>query len=715
MSTPVMATKLYIPTPRPEAVLRQRLTDRLNKGLYRRLTLISASAGYGKTALVCEWLAGCGRPAAWLSLEEGDSEPGRFLACILSSLQTLGGDLGQGLLAVLSTPQPPPVEVILAALVNEIAGVAEPFILVLDDYHAAESGPVSQAMSYLLEHLPPQMHVVITTREDPELPLARLRVRGQLTELRSGDLRFTRAEAEDFLNRSRGLSLAPEQIALLETRTEGWIAGLHLAALSMEGEPDADRLIRSFTGSHRYVLDYLVEELLQRQPAAVQRFLLRTSVLSRLCGALCDELLPGAEVPGREILSELDRRNLFIVPLDSERRWYRYHHLFAEALRRKLQTGPEGGNIAELHLRASVWYEQQGDEIEAFRHAAASGDIGRSANLLEGRGMPLHLRGAAGSSLEWLGSLPAAELDARPALWVMYGSALLIAGKPTGAEQKLRSAEAALAGAEEDAGVRELHGLIAATRATLASLVLNGSLDSAEQQLQTAEASLQSEELDDSTGRLVGLIASVNGGSETGFNTETVIDEVIVESRRALAYLRPDNLPVRTAAAWMLGVACQRRLLYPAAREAFSEVITNSRRLGHQLMAVMALTGLGQIEEAENQRSLAAGYYREALRLGGSLPLPALGEAQLGLERAGNWEEKISRLAEPLSPRELEVLELIAKGLSNREIGERLYLALDTVKGHNRRIFEKLQVQRRTEAVARATEWKLIPDTRKPH
>ncbi|WP_150272807.1 LuxR C-terminal-related transcriptional regulator [Paenibacillus tepidiphilus] len=711
MSTPVMATKLYIPSPRPDAVLRRRLTDKLSKGLYRRLTLISAPAGYGKTALACEWLAGCGRPAAWLSLEEGDGELARFLTGLISSLQTLEEKIGQGLLAVLGAPQPPPAEALLAGLVNELAGAAEPFILVLDDYHAAGSGPVSHALSYLLEHLPPQMHVVITTREDPELPLARLRARDQLTELRAADLRFTPAEAEDFLNRSRGLSLTAEQVASLESRTEGWIAGLQLAAVSMEGDPDAERVIRSFTGSHHYVLDYLVEELLQRQPAAVQRFLLRTSVLGRLCGALCDELLPGAEVPGQEILSELDRRNLFIVPLDNERQWYRYHHLFADVLRKKLQDSPEGGTIPELHRRASVWYEQQGLDIEAFHHAARSHDIGRAASLLEGRGMPLHLRGAAGSALEWLESLPAAELDARPALWVMYGSALLMAGRPTGAEQKLRSAEAALAGAEEDAGGRELHGLIAATRATLSSLALTGSLASAEQQLQTAEATLQSAEQADRTGTLVELIAPANAAADSSM---TAIDEVIVQSRRALAYLRPDNLPVRTAAAWMLGVACQRRMLYSAAREAYNEVIANCRMLGHQLMAVMAMTGLGQIEEAENQRSLAAGYYREALRLGGSLPLPSLGEAQLGLERVSRPEEE-SRLVEPLSPRELEVLALIAQGLSNREIGERLYLALDTVKGHNRRIFEKLQVQRRTEAVARAAEWNLIPDTRKPH
>lgn len=714
MLTPIIATKFYIPAPRPKAVLRQRLTERLNKGLYRKLTLISAPAGYGKTTLVSEWLADCGRPAAWLSLEQGDNELTHFLTCMISSLQTIEENIGEGVLSVLQSPQPPPTESILTALLNELAAIPAPFILVLDDYHAASSKGVNEAVTFLLDHLPKQMHLMIMTREDPSISLPRLRVRDQLTELRVADMRFTLTEAEAFFNRAMDLNLSMDNIAGFQSRTEGWVAGLHLAAISIQEDHDAERLLRSFTGNHHFVLDYLAEEILHRQPEAVQAFLLRTSLLDRLCGPLCDNLMLNPEVSGEEILIDLDRKNLFIIPLDKERRWYRYHHLFADILRRRLQESHDGSHIADLHKRASLWYENNGFEIEAFRHAVESRDIERSSRLLQGDGMPLHLRGATGISLNWLESLPASELDARPALWVIYGSALLIAGKPSGVEHKLRAAEAALEGVEQDVSVRDLIGLIAATRATLTSLVLTDDQDGTERKLQAAEAAMQVTGLEDKTDELVGLIAPA---SDAGIRGTHGIDNVIAQSRRALAYLRPDNLPVRTASAWMLGVACQRRGDYAGACEAYNEVISNSQKIGHQLMAVMAIIGIGQIREAEDRPDLAAERYREALRLAGDLPHPALQEAQMGLERVHRVLEdgmKGKRI-EPLSQREIEVLKLIAKGLSNREIGEELFLALDTVKGHNRRIFEKLQVQRRTEAIARARELNLLINTPKPH
>ncbi|ANY75467.1 hypothetical protein BBD41_24460 [Paenibacillus ihbetae] len=616
---------------------------------------------------------------------------------------------------MLQTPQPPPIEWILTALLHEISAISSPFILVLDDYHAVKSEAVDAALLFMLNHFPSQMHLVITTREDPNIPLARLRVRDQLNELRAADLKFTFSESEDFLNNGMSLELSGDQIASLESRTEGWIAGLHLAALSIQGDRDAVRLIPSFNGRHHFVLDYLVEEVLDRQPMAVQAFLLRTSILERLCGSLCDDVMFDESVSSNETLLELERKNLFVVPLDHERRWYRYHHLFADLLRKKLQESLDESHIAALHRRASAWYEHNGYEIEAFRHAVESNDMDRAALLLEGNGMPLHLRGAASISLNWLASLPAPELNARPALWVMYGSALLITGKLTGVEHKLAAAEAALAGAEEDVRVRDLIGVIAATRATLASLVLVGSPSDADNKLRKAETAMQITRPDDKTNDLVELIAPVkDAGVSEHQEIDHAIDQVIVQARRALSYLRPDNLPVRTAAAWMLGVASQRRGVYSDARDAYNEVITNSRMMGHRLMAVMAIMGLGQIEEAEHRTRTAAEYYEEALRLGGDLPLPALREAQRGLARMRK-NAVTSSLIEPLSQRELEVLELIAKGLSNKEIGEKLFLALDTVKGHNRRIFEKLQVQRRTEAIARAAELNLLPNHREPH
>src|SRR5215468_3969556 len=348
MTTPILATKLYVPPRRPNLVLRPRLIDRLNEGLHRKLTLISAPAGFGKTTLVSEWLAGCARPAAWLSLDEGDNDPARFLTYLIAALQTIAPTLGKGVVGALQSPLPPLAEPILTTVLNDItASIADPFVLVLDDYHLIDARLVDHALTFLLDHLPPQMHLVIATREDPPLPLARLRASGQLTELRAADLRFTPAEAADFLTQAMGLSLSADDVAALEARTEGWIAGLQLAAISLQGRHDTASFIASFTGSHHFVMDYLVEEVLHQQPEHIQSFLLRTSILDRLCGPLCDAVVRDPAVSGQATLEYLDRANLFLVPLDHERRWYRYHHLFAELLRQRLyqSTASSPGEI----------------------------------------------------------------------------------------------------------------------------------------------------------------------------------------------------------------------------------------------------------------------------------------------------------------------------------------------------------------------------------
>ncbi len=321
MPIPILATKLYIPPIRTGVVPRAGLIERVNKGLAAgdKLTLVSAPAGFGKTTLVSEWVTGTGRPVAWLSLDEGDNDPARFLAYIIAAMQTIVLEIGAGVLAALQSPQPPPIALILTTLINELITIPDHFILVLDDYHLIDSKPVDEALTFLLEHLPPQMHLVIATREDPHLPLARYRAQGQLTELRAADLRFTATEAAEFLNQVMDLNLTAEDIAALESRTEGWIAGLQLAALSMQGHPDAAGFIQSFTGSHRFVLDYLVEEVLEKQPESVQAFLLRTSILDRLCGPLCADILGSPPAFGQETLEYLERANLFTIPLDNER------------------------------------------------------------------------------------------------------------------------------------------------------------------------------------------------------------------------------------------------------------------------------------------------------------------------------------------------------------------------------------------------------------
>jgi LuxR family maltose regulon positive regulatory protein len=461
MPPQVLATKLYIPSPRPSIVLRPRLIERLNTGLVSggKLTLISAPAGFGKTTLVIEWAAVCDRPVAWLSLDKGDNSSIRVLTHLIAALQTLvlceaqgiAANIGAGVLAVLhaSQPQPPPTELLLTELLNEITTIQDDFILVLDDYHLTDSKPVDEALTFLIEHLPPHMHLVIATREDPHLPLARLRARGQLTELRAADLRFTPEEAAEFLNRMMELKLRDEDIAALETRTEGWIAGLQLAAISMQGREDVASFIQSFTGSHRFVLDYLLEEVLQHQSDTIQAFLLCTSILDRMCGPLCDAVLGPPSASGQETLEYLERANLFIIPLDNERRWYRYHHLFADLLRQRLQrnsalpTWKEKGSVDELHRRASEWYERNGLAADAIHHALAAQDFERAATLIE-KTVPeirKNRQEATVMELVWLKALPDELIHVRPVLSVAYAYALFGAGELEAVEDWLRDAE----------------------------------------------------------------------------------------------------------------------------------------------------------------------------------------------------------------------------------------------------------------------------------
>ncbi len=593
MTTPILATKLYIPPPRPHVVLRPRLAERLNEGLQRKLTLISASAGFGKTTLVSEWLAGCRQPAAWLSLDAGDNDPARFLMYLVAALRTIAGNMGEGVEGIVHSPQPPPIESILTTLLNEVTSIPGQFVLVLDDYHVIDAKPVDHALAFLLDHLPPQMHLVIATREDPHLPLARLRARDHLTEMRADDLRFTPTEAAGFLNQVMGLTLTAEDIAALETRTEGWIAGLQLAAISLHGHPDVSGFITSFSGSHRFVMDYLVEEVLQQQSDSVQTFLLRTSILDRLCGPLCDAVMLAPAASGQATLEYLERANLFIVPLDNERRWYRYHHLFADLLRQRLEqsataspgdTRDEGREVAELHRRASVWYQDHGLEIEAFQHAAAANDIERATRLIEGNGMPLPFRGVVAPVLNWLQSLPTAVLDAWPVLWTTYASVLLVTGHVTGAEEKLQAAEAALEGAEPDDETRDLIGRIASIRATAAIL-------------------------------------------------QNQVETIITQSRRALEFLAPNNLAYRTSTAWRLGFAYQLQGDRTAARRAYTDVISIGQASGNTMFTVMATVGLGSLQRAANELHLAAATYRRVLNLAGESPLPVAWEAHLGLAR----------------------------------------------------------------------------------
>lgn len=444
------------------------------------MTLISAPAGFGKTTLVSEWIKSCNLPAAWLSLDAGDNDPIRFLTYLVAAFQTLaqknGGDtIGAGTLALLQSMQPPAPESILTTLVNELSSISDNFILVLDDYHVIDSQPVDQALTFLVDHQPRSIHLVIATREDPPLPLARMRARGQLTELRAAELRFTPAEAAEFLNQVMGLSLSMDDIATLEGRTEGWITGLQLAALSMQSRQDTSSFIQSFTGSHRFVLDYLVEEVLRRQPEHVRNFLLQTSLLDRFCGSLCTAVT--GQENGKGLLETLECGNLFVIPLDDQRQWYRYHHLFAEVLQTHLREAqPE--RTAQLHRQASAWFEQNDLLPEAIRHALAASDYERAADLIERIWLVMDLSYQSASWLVWVKALPADQIRARPVLCVGYAWALLAVGEIEASEDHLREAERWLEPAEnpaadwpsrmvvvDEAEFRSLPASIAAARA----------------------------------------------------------------------------------------------------------------------------------------------------------------------------------------------------------------------------------------------------------
>jgi LuxR family transcriptional regulator, maltose regulon positive regulatory protein len=530
MNMPILSTKLYIPMPRTNVVLRPRLIERLNAGLDRKLTLISVSAGFGKTTLVSEWVAASERSVAWLSLDEGDNDTTRFFTHLVAALKTIEENIGESVVSSLNSTQQPSTESILTVLLNEITTIPYKFVLVLDDYHVIDSKQIDDGLNFLLEHLPPQMHLVIATREDPQFHIGRLRARGHLTELRATDLRFTPSEAAAFLNQVMDLDLSTDEITALETRTEGWITGLQLAALSMQGRKDIPAFIRAFAGDNRYVLDYLVEEVLQRQPDHVRSFLLQTSILNRLNGPLCDAVTGQNE--GNTMLETLLRGNFFVVPLDDSRHWYRYHHLFAEVLFAHLRE-EQPDRVTTLHRRASTWYKQHGSVADAIRHALAAEDFARAADLVELAWPEMRRSKQDATVLRWMKALPQELFHFRPVLSVEYAWALLACGELEAVEGRLQSAERWL---ETTTDIRErreaplaemvvmdeeefrgLPGIIAVLRAGLAQVLgdVTGAIKYAQQVLDLVPE-------DDHLRRgaataLLGLTSWTNGDLETAY------------------------------------------------------------------------------------------------------------------------------------------------------------------------------------------------------
>jgi len=467
MVTPVLKTKLHIPFLRPDLLPRPRLIEMLNAGLDHRLILISAPAGYGKTTLIGEWLRETKLPVAWVSLDEGDNDLVRFFDYCIAAIQTIYPEVGKTTLAMLQSPQRPILDALMSLLINDLVGVSHPFFLVLDDYHVLQAQPIHEAVTFLLDHLPAQLHLVIGTRADPPLPVSRLRARGQLTELRLSDLRFNSEEAIEFLDQSMKSSLAAHDLEALVGRTEGWVAGLQMAVLAMRaqvssrGKEALPGFVSSFTGSNRYILDYLMEEVLQRQPSSIQEFLLHTCILERLCGPLCDALLydeglsPTSDPSS--ILEYLDRSNLFLVPLDDHRQWYRYHRLFSDLLnQRLLQSRPE--LVPVLHHRASAWYEQNGYTHEAIEHALIAADFKRAAALIAQVAETTLMHSEVVTYMRWVERLPEAILQSQPMLVIFQTWGLLFAGY---SKEKIEACLKSLGGLAESPFTAPIRGYMA--------------------------------------------------------------------------------------------------------------------------------------------------------------------------------------------------------------------------------------------------------------
>ncbi len=450
----MLDTKVHVPRRRPNVVARPRLTARLDEGCRGGLVVVSAPAGFGKTTVICDWVAAGPRGdrdvgVAWLSLDEGDSDLARFLTDLVLALRTTSSQVGEQMLVRLRSAQPVPTDEVLTTVLNETAELPHEVILVLDDFHVIDSEEVDQAVVFLVEHLPPQLHMVIATREDPRMPLARWRARGVLSELRAADLRFTLAETTEFLRAVMGLDLRPEEVASLEARTEGWIAGLQLAGLHLQGRPDPAEAVRSFAGSHRFVFDYLMEEVLAHLSEPERAFLVQTSILDRMRADLC-EVVTGQQDSGL-MLERLERANLFLVALDDRRHWYRYHHLFSEVLRVRLHA-EHPDQVGVLHRRASDWFAANGMNSEAVGHALAADEYERAADLLERAGEAVEDGSHVGAWFTYAQALPDGLVRARPALAVWFAYALLGRGDLDTAGTYVADAERLLATESPRAG-----------------------------------------------------------------------------------------------------------------------------------------------------------------------------------------------------------------------------------------------------------------------
>ncbi len=774
----LLRTKLYVPK-RPGGangtflVPRPHLIEKLNAGLTGKLTLVSAPAGYGKTTLVSEWIAQIQGDTAvcWLSLDEDDSDPQTFFHYLAAAVRPLL-DGESSLSQLLQANQPLPTKTLTKMFVHDVTAVSTPFIFVLDDYHAIDSPDIDTALAFLLDRMPPHMTLALTSRSDPGFPISRLRARGQLTELRADDLRFTEAEAAQFLQQTMGLTLQPAQIAALENRTEGWIAGLQMAALSMQNRSDGDLdgFVQSFTGSHRFIMDYLTDEVLAQASPEVHAFLLQTAVLHRLHANLCEAIMPEAEA--QQILEQLEATNTFLIPLDDERRWYRYHHLFADLLRQKVPDA----TAQTVRQKAAVWCAANGLVEDAIEYAIGAGVWETAVPLLAQNGLTYLFQGKLNRLRRWYEAFPTDLLMQQPRLCLDYAWVLVNQGEKNAVEPYLLAAETAAHGAPD------VRGVTAIIRANNARAFENLPVMQAE-----AELALALIPPDRAVARCTALaqLGIVQFMAEGGDLAEAVrlLEETAVLARQS------QNMNTAFLAGGCLGLAHLLRGEVGVAADVLLETHTFAIRQGlgqspllsyvHLGLAHLAFLA-GELDAARQEITQVDAYCRFANEMScllrGSmlsalveqaagnqagvdsalaelarLAAPELGEEAISLKnpelsrqvaffqellvqsRPSPGQLEMARLlaagasltyaqaaaqleaaapeqplVDPLSERELEILQLIAAGLKNKEIAEQLFISLNTVLYHNKNIYGKLGVSKRTVAVSKARELGLV-------
>jgi len=743
-----LQTKLYSPRQRSRLVQRTDLLGWLHAHDQHPLTLVSAPAGFGKTTLISAWVTQTERGVAWLSLDHEDNDLTRFLTYLLAALQTCRPDLGTTMLALLAAPQAPPASALLTILLNELNADVTPLLLVLDDYHLIETQPIHDALTFLIDHMPPTLQLVIISRFDPPLPLARWRVRNQLAEVRADDLRFAAAEATAFLNDAMGLMLSAAEITALETRTEGWIAGLHLAALSLQGSDDAAEFIRTFSGSHRHVLSYLVEEVLNRHPADTLDFLFQTSIPERMSAGLCNVLTGRND--SQQIFGKLEQANLFLIPLDYDGTWYRYHHLFAEVLRNRLRQSDQTRETV-LYQRASDWCAAAGLLDEAMRYTLAANDLERATAIVEQHGIALLMSSQVALVYSWLQLIPKPLIDSRPLLalvaaWVFmaarnfdalehllnYVPALQATDLSEDAYGQILILRACLASGRGESeqvvayarqGLPRLHETSLGLRATALlmisyGLVLAGDWLAAEPILKETIA------VGEAGGNLHNAVIGYCILSKLELRRGEVAKAQQILQMALHMATQPGQPPLPITGLIYIGLGVlwvnqgmyQQAAAYLQRGEALARACFELTELVHGWQAQVKLhlalahpeqalqvvdaadEWLGQIVVPHfvRQHMLAA---LRTLRVSATQP-----PAPLARTAATASQEPV----EPLSERELEVLNLVSQGLSNSDIARKLIVTVGTVKKHLNNIFGKLHVSSRTQAIGRGRELGLL-------